>query len=103
MLLVRQGISCYWKEGKLVQQRYKLVVYKLTYYRASTWNFSELGSLQVSVRLPYAEYKHVPAIEVELIVIANLIIIPSDITIMAHDSFKYKIMQVSGSSVHRII
>lgn len=47
------------------------------------------------MKLPYLEYKHVPPIEVELIVIANLIIIPSDITVMAYDSFKYKIMQVS--------
>lgn len=49
----------------------------------------------MSVRLPHSEYKHVPSIELELIVIANLIIIPSEITIMAHDSFKYKIMHVS--------
>lgn len=47
------------------------------------------------MKLPYPEYKHVPPIEVELIVIANLIIIPSDTTVMAYDSFKYKIMQVS--------
>lgn len=51
--------------------------------------------LQVSVRLPHSEYKHVPPVELELIVIANLIIIPSEITIMTHDSFKYKIMHVS--------
>lgn len=47
------------------------------------------------MKLPYPEYKHVPPIEVELIVIANLIIIPSDTTVMEYDSFKYKIMQVS--------
>lgn len=47
------------------------------------------------MKLTYPEYKHVPPIEVELIVIANLIIIPSDTTVMAYDSFKYKIMQVS--------
>lgn len=50
--------------------------------------------------MPHSEYKHVPAIELELIVIANLIIIPPEITIMAHDSFKYKIMHVS--LIHRI-
>ncbi|XP_076668038.1 nucleoporin 210 [Andrena cerasifolii] len=60
------------------------------------------GTAKVSVRLPYAEYKHVPAIEVELIVIANLIIIPSDITIMAHDSFKYKIMQARQGRLEEI-
>lgn len=46
------------------------------------------------MKLPYPEYKHVPPIEVELIVIANLIIIPSEVTMMQYDNFKYKIMQV---------
>ncbi|KAL2717574.1 nuclear pore membrane glycoprotein 210 [Vespula squamosa] len=52
------------------------------------------GTAKVSVKLPYPEYKHVPPIEVELIVIANLIIIPSEVTMMQYDNFKYKIMQV---------
>ncbi|XP_076635899.1 nucleoporin 210 [Colletes latitarsis] len=60
------------------------------------------GTAKVSVRLPYPEYKHVPPIEVELIVIANLIIIPSDITIMAYDSFKYKIMQARQGRLEEI-
>ncbi|XP_015435256.1 PREDICTED: nuclear pore membrane glycoprotein 210 [Dufourea novaeangliae] len=60
------------------------------------------GTAKVSVRLPYPEYKHVPPIEVELIVIANLIIIPSDITVMAHDSFKYKIMQARQGRLEEI-
>ncbi|KAK2582107.1 hypothetical protein KPH14_004479 [Odynerus spinipes] len=52
------------------------------------------GTAKVSVKLPFPEYKHVPPIEVELVVIANLIIIPSEVTMMQYDSFKYKIMQV---------
>ncbi|CAK9831046.1 Nuclear pore membrane glycoprotein 210 [Anthophora retusa] len=60
------------------------------------------GTAKVSVRLPYPEYKHVPPIEVELIVIANLIIIPSDITVMAYDSFKYKIMQACQGRLEEI-
>ncbi|XP_076658304.1 nucleoporin 210 [Halictus rubicundus] len=60
------------------------------------------GTAKVSVRLPYPEYKHVPPIEVELIVIANLIIIPSDITVMTHDSFKYKIMQARQGRLEEI-
>ncbi|XP_076279834.1 nucleoporin 210 [Lasioglossum baleicum] len=60
------------------------------------------GTAKVSVRLPHPEYKHVPSIEVELIVIANLIIIPSDITVMAHDSFKYKIMQARQGRLEEI-
>ncbi|CAL7946385.1 unnamed protein product [Xylocopa violacea] len=60
------------------------------------------GTAKVSVKLPYLEYKHVPPIEVELIVIANLIIIPSDITVMMYDSFKYKIMQARQGRLEEI-
>ncbi|OAD53088.1 hypothetical protein WN48_10834 [Eufriesea mexicana] len=60
------------------------------------------GTAKVSVKLPYPEYKHVPPIEVELIVIANLIIIPSDITVMVYDSFKFKIMQAQQGRLEEI-
>ncbi|XP_003400496.3 nuclear pore membrane glycoprotein 210 [Bombus terrestris] len=60
------------------------------------------GTAKVSVKLTYPEYKHVPPIEVELIVIANLIIIPSDTTVMAYDSFKYKIMQARQGRLEEI-
>lgn len=46
------------------------------------------------MRLSHAEYRHVPPIEVELIVVANLIILPSDVTMMAYDGINYRIMQV---------
>lgn len=52
------------------------------------------GTAKVSVKLLHQEYKHVPPVEVELIVVANLIIIPSDVTIMPFDSFTYRIVQV---------
>lgn len=48
------------------------------------------------MRLLNSEYKNVPPVEVELVVIANLIIIPSDVTMMVWDSFTYKIMQASN-------
>ncbi|KAG7201135.1 hypothetical protein KM043_003926 [Ampulex compressa] len=51
------------------------------------------GTAKIAVKLPYPEYQYVAPIELELIVIANLIIVPSDITVMAHDIFQYKIMQ----------
>ncbi|XP_050451905.1 nuclear pore membrane glycoprotein 210 [Cataglyphis hispanica] len=60
------------------------------------------GTAKVSVRLPHSEYKHVPFIELELIVIANLIIIPPEITIMAYDSFKYKIMHTRQGRLEEI-
>lgn len=59
--------------------------------------------MQVSVRLPYPEYKHVPAVEVELIVVANLLILPEDVTIMAYDSFKYRIMQIHQGRLEEIV
>ncbi|XP_015601046.1 nuclear pore membrane glycoprotein 210 [Cephus cinctus] len=60
------------------------------------------GTAKVSVRLLHPEYKHVSPIEVELIVVANLIILPSDVTIMVHDSFKYKVMQVRQGRLEEI-
>lgn len=52
------------------------------------------GTAKVAVKLLHQEYKHVSPVEVELIVVANLIIIPSDVTIMPFDSFTYRIVQV---------
>ncbi|XP_011876898.1 PREDICTED: nuclear pore membrane glycoprotein 210 [Vollenhovia emeryi] len=60
------------------------------------------GTAKVSVRLPHSEYEYVPSIELELVVIANLIIIPSEITIMAHDSFRYKIMHTRQGRLEEI-
>jgi nuclear pore complex protein Nup210 len=51
---------------------------------------------QVSVQLPHAEYKHVPAIDMQLMVVANLIIDPADIYMLKGDSVKYRILQVSS-------
>ena len=60
------------------------------------------GTTKVSVRLLYAEYKHVPAVEVELIVVANLIILPTDVTMMVYDSLTYRIMQVQQGRLEEI-
>ncbi|XP_011169055.1 nuclear pore membrane glycoprotein 210 [Solenopsis invicta] len=60
------------------------------------------GTAKVSVRLPHSEYEYVPSIELELVVIANLIIIPPEITIMAHDSFRYKIMHTRQGRLEEI-
>ena len=60
------------------------------------------GTAKVSVRLPHSEYKYVSSIELELVVIANLIIIPPEITIMAHDSFRYKIMHTRQGRLEEI-
>ena len=57
--------------------------------------FFFLFFLKVSVRLPHAEYHHVPAIEMQLMVVANLIIDPGDIYLLEGDSVQYRILQVS--------
>ncbi|KAL6266889.1 hypothetical protein P5V15_003716 [Pogonomyrmex californicus] len=60
------------------------------------------GTAKVSVKLPHSEYRHVPSIELELVVIANLIIIPPEITIIAYDSFRYKIMHTRRGRLEEI-
>ncbi|XP_001601346.4 nuclear pore membrane glycoprotein 210 [Nasonia vitripennis] len=60
------------------------------------------GTAKVSVKIMYPEYRHVPPVEVELIVVANLIIIPSDVTIMPFDSFTYSIVQVHQGRLEEI-
>lgn len=54
------------------------------------------GSAKVSVHLPYQEYiKIVAPIEVNIMVLANIILDPSDVHIMVGDSISFKILQVS--------
>uniref|UniRef100_A0A0C9RIR8 Pom210 protein n=1 Tax=Fopius arisanus TaxID=64838 RepID=A0A0C9RIR8_9HYME len=60
------------------------------------------GTARVEAKLPYTEYKHVSPVEVELIVVANLIILPTDVTMMAFDTLKYKIMQVHQGRLEEI-
>ncbi|XP_057323186.1 nuclear pore membrane glycoprotein 210 [Microplitis mediator] len=60
------------------------------------------GTAKVAAKLPHLEYKDVPSVEVELIVVANIIIIPTDVTIMAYDNIKYKIMQVHQGRLEEI-
>ncbi|XP_011500196.1 PREDICTED: nuclear pore membrane glycoprotein 210 [Ceratosolen solmsi marchali] len=60
------------------------------------------GTAKVAVKILYPEYRHVPPVEVELIVVANLIIIPSDVTMMSFDSFKYRVVQVHQGRLEEI-
>lgn len=54
------------------------------------------GSAKVSVHLPYPEYSNIVApIEVNIMVLANIILDPSDVHIMVGDSISFKILQVS--------
>jgi nuclear pore complex protein Nup210 len=60
---------------------------------------TDASCFQVSVRMLHSEYQHVPAIELQLMVIANLIIDPADIYLLKGDSVQYRILQVSSVSV----
>ncbi|GFG29271.1 hypothetical protein Cfor_07948 [Coptotermes formosanus] len=60
------------------------------------------GTAKVSVRLPHAEYQHVPAIEMQLMVVANLIIDPGDIYLLEGDSVQYRILQVHDGRLEEI-
>lgn len=55
------------------------------------------GWAKVSVHLPYQEYSNsVAPIEVNIMVLANIILDPSDVHIMVGDSISFKILQVSS-------
>lgn len=54
------------------------------------------GSARVTVNLPHSEYSHlVPSIEVNIVVLANIILEPSDANILVGDSISFRILQVS--------
>ncbi|RZF35031.1 hypothetical protein LSTR_LSTR009623 [Laodelphax striatellus] len=60
------------------------------------------GSAKVSVQLPHNEYKHVAPIEVQLNVVANLIIDPPDAYILQGDSIRFRIAQVQQGKLEEI-
>lgn len=54
------------------------------------------GAARVTVNLPHSDYNHVPAIEVDIIVLANIILDPSDVHILVGDSISFRILQVNS-------
>lgn len=52
------------------------------------------GSARVTVTLPYNEYSIVSPIEVNIVVLANIILNPSDAHILVGDSISFQILQV---------
>ncbi|XP_075220860.1 nucleoporin 210 [Lycorma delicatula] len=60
------------------------------------------GSAKVSVQLPHAEYRNVPPVELQLIVVANLIIDPPDAYVLKGDMIKYKLFQVQYGKLEEI-
>lgn len=60
------------------------------------------GSARVTVQLPYIEYGHVPAIEVNIVVLANIILEPNDAYILASDSIPFRILQLKQGKLEDI-
>lgn len=60
------------------------------------------GSAKVIVKLPYAEYKHVKEVEVDITVLANLIIDPVDVNILVGDSITFRVLQLKQGKLHEI-
>ncbi|VEN56349.1 unnamed protein product [Callosobruchus maculatus] len=60
------------------------------------------GSAKVTVRLPHPEYKHVAANEVQLMVVANLLISPAEVYIMPGDTVPFKIFFLNGGRIEEI-
>lgn len=52
------------------------------------------GSARVRVELPYPEYQSVGPVEVNIVVLANIILEPSDVHILVGDSISFRILQV---------
>lgn len=78
----------------------------------ATWNIKEMeernqkgnivllegvktGSAKVTVKLPYPEYKHIPIHEVNLSVVANMMLLPAEVYMMVGDTIKFKVVHVS--------
>ncbi|EDW49535.1 GM16521 [Drosophila sechellia] len=60
------------------------------------------GTAKVTISMPQAEYKHVRPVEVYISVLANIIIEPSEVTIMAGDSVSFRILQLKMDRLHVI-
>lgn len=53
------------------------------------------GSAKVSVELPYQEYQRIVSpLDVNIVVLANIILDPSDVHILVGDSVAFRILQV---------
>lgn len=60
------------------------------------------GSAKVIVKLPYSEYKEVKVVEVDITVLANLLIDPIDVNILVGDTTTFKVLQLKQGKLHEI-
>lgn len=60
------------------------------------------GTAKVSVRLPYKEYKQVPSVEVDIMVLANILIDPNDVHILVGDRTRFRVLQLTKGTLNDI-
>ncbi|XP_049546523.1 nuclear pore membrane glycoprotein 210 [Anopheles darlingi] len=60
------------------------------------------GSARVTARLPHTEYAHVAPVDVNIMVLANLILNPSDVYILPGDTIEFKVLQLKQGKLHEI-
>ena len=60
------------------------------------------GSAKVLVNLPHIEYKTVAPVEVEITVLANLLIDPIDVHILVGDTINYRVLQLKQGKLHEV-
>jgi len=60
------------------------------------------GSAKVVVKLPHPEYQNVKEVEVDITVLANLIIDPVNVHILAGDTINFRVLQLKQGKLHEI-
>lgn len=60
------------------------------------------GSAKVQVELPYQEYQHVGVLEVNIVVLANIILEPSNVHILVGDTISFRILQVRTNAMTKL-
>ncbi|XP_076259039.1 nucleoporin 210 [Rhynchophorus ferrugineus] len=61
------------------------------------------GSAKITVKLPYPEYKHVPTSEVQLMIVANLLLNPGEVYVMPGDVVLFKIYHLNNGRMDEIV
>lgn len=57
------------------------------------------GQAKVSVRLPYPEYEQVPIVEVDIMVLANILLDPNDVHILVGDHTRFSVLQITQGTL----
>lgn len=60
------------------------------------------GTSKVAISMPQSEYREVPPVEVYISVLANVIIEPSEVTVLAGDTINFRILQLKMDKLYEI-